>query len=437
MRHYLQGATIKEIMVMPAPRDGHLVALVVPDLEHFRQTGETDLSGEVEWELEYYSQQLAPPQRIREFVLTNQEFPKSLEGKINAAEVAALYQELTEKRHPRRTSALAVEGISAVGKRVVRLLQQKTQAEFIGLDDHLELDLGFDSLSLVELLVALEETFGIQVQDGEFVGIFTVAELIRYLEDKQPHGFKEPEVSWLTWEKILQAPPPPDLLQQIVPNAAVTSRLLNLGFFLGLRFLLKLGFALRVSGRERLPAGGYLLCPNHCSFLDGFLLFAAVPRTLSSRLYFLGYNNYFAGPVRRSIARAMHVVPVNSARHLIPAMQASAHILKQGGILGIFPEGARSLTGELRSFKKGVATLAAEVGVPLVPVYIHGSFEAWGPNARFPRPHPIQLSFGRAFAADVLAAQGWEIKPGAPKYEAIILGLRQEILNLREEIRER
>jgi long-chain acyl-CoA synthetase len=127
-------------------------------------------------------------------------------------------------------------------------------------------------------------------------------------------------------------------------------------------------------------------------------------------------------------------LPVNSARHLVPAMQASAHILKQGGALGIFPEGARSLTGELRPFKKGVAILAKELGVPLVPVYIHGSYEAWGANARYPRPHPLHIVFGREFSAARLAATGQAIKPGAQTYEAIILGLRQEVLRLRDEL---
>ncbi len=437
IRHYLQGSTIKEIMVVPDPQDGKLVAIVVPDLDHFRKTGETDIRGEVEWEIEYYSQQLPPYERIHDIVLTNQELPQNQLEKIKANEVATLYQELAERRHQKRKSALAEERVSAIGKSVVRMLQSKTGSDLIAMDDHLELDLDFDSLALVELLLALEKTFGIQIQDGEFVGIFTVAELIRFIEDKHPYGFKELEEREVTWGKILEAPPPLAILKQIAIDEGVRARLFNLGSSLWLRFLLKLFFNLRVYGRERLGTGSYILSPNHCSFLDAFLLFAAVPQVLRSRLYFLGYNNYFEGQVVKNIAKFMHVVPVNSSRYLIPAMQASAYILNQGGILGIFPEGARSLTGELRPFKKGVATLAKEVGAPLVPVYIQGSYMAWGPNARFPKPHPIQIIFGQEFSADLLAAEGWEIKPGVQTYEAIVLGLRQEVLRLREEIKSR
>ena len=432
-QHYAQAATIKEILVLPDPREEKLVAVVVPDLDHFRQTGETDVYGEVKWHLEFYSQQLEPYKRIRAFVLYNQELPKTRLGKIKAYEVAAIYQKLAGRRYQKRKSALE-EGLSAIGERVVEILQTKSDAALIALDDHLELDLGLDSLALVELLAALEESFGIQIREGEFSGIFTVADLIGFIEGKQPRLLEELEAGELTWGKILTTPPPPELLQQIALEKTIKGRLFALGCFLWLGPLFKLMFQLKAYGRQRLGSGSYILCANHASFLDGFLLFVAAPPSLRSRLYFLGYTKYFEAPVLRNLARWLHVVPVDSARHLIPAMQASAHILNQGGVLGIFPEGARSLTGELRPFKKGVAILAQEVGVPLVPVYIHGSFQAWGPNVRFPRAHPLQVVFGRQFAAAELAAKGREIKPEAPTYEAIILGLRQEVLRLRDEL---
>jgi long-chain acyl-CoA synthetase len=434
-QHYLQASTIREILVLPDSRDEKLVAVVVPDLDHFRKTGETDIYGEVKWHLEYYSQQLEPYKRIRDFVLTNQELPKTRLGKIKAYEVAAIYQDLAGKRQQKRKSALE-EGLSAVGEQVVEILQKKTGSALIALDDHLELDLGLDSLALVELLAALEEAFGIRIRDDEFLGIYTVADLIRFIEGQHPRGLEELEERELTWGQILAVPPPPDLLKRIASTEDLKSRLFTLGNSLWLKALFRLVFQLRVTGREGLGAGSYILCPNHASYLDGFLLFAAVPQSLRSRLYFLGYSNYFEVPVVRDIAKWMHVLPVNSARHLVPAMQASAHLLKQGGALGIFPEGARSLTGELRPFKKGVAILAQELGLPLVPVYIHGSHEAWKANARYPRPYPLHLVFGREFSAAELAAVGRASKPDAPTYEAIILGLRQEVLKLKNELLE-
>jgi hypothetical protein len=69
-----------------------------------------------------------------------------------------------------------------------------------------------------------------------------------------------------------------------------------------------------------------------------------------------------------------------------------------------------------------------------VPVYIHGSYEAWKANARYPRAHPLKIIFGREFSAAELEEIGLAVKPEAPTYEAIILGLRQEVLKLRSEL---
>jgi long-chain acyl-CoA synthetase len=432
-QHYLQAATIKEIQVLADSAEEKLVAVAVPDLEHFRQTGQTDVYGEIKWQLEYLSQKLEPYKRIRDFVITNQELPKTRLGKIKAYEVAAIYREMAGKHYRPRRSALERD-LSPVGIRVVEILQNKTGADLIALEDHLELDLGLDSLGLVELLAALEEAFGTRIRQEEFTGIFTVADLIRFLDKEQLRDIGQPRDRSLSWGQILKAPPPPPLLARLNAEDGLLSRAFNVGCYLLLAPLLRLAFRLRVFGRERLGRGGYILCPNHGSFLDGFLVAAAMPRHLRARLYFLGYSNYFEAPMLRRFAKGLHVVPVNSARHLVPAMQSAAHILKRQRIMGIFPEGARSLTGELRTFKKGVAILAQEAGVPLVPVYIRGSYLAWGPNAPYPRPYPIEVIFGREFSAAELAAEGRHIKPEAPTYEAIIQGLRREVLRLKEEL---
>ncbi len=430
-RHYLQAPGAKEVLVLEGLQDGKLVALVVPDLDYFRKTGETAIQGEAEWQLEYLSQQLEPHQRISHFELTNRELPRNQQGEIDRRRAAALYQELAERRG-RRKQPVRKKSPSTLSNRVFRVLQEKTGAAEIYPEDRLELDLGLDSLALVELLAALEETCGIPIEEGECLGIFTVGELIGFLKAKEAAG-GPPAGKGRTWAELLQSPLPRAFAEHLALNEVLKGRLFTLGASLWARSLFKLAFGLRVQGRKRLGPGSYILCPNHGSFLDGFLLFAAVPHSVRSRLYFLGYQNYFEGPVAGPIAKWMHVVPVNSARHLVPAMQVSAHILKRGGVLGIFPEGSRTLTGELRPFKRGVATLAQEVGVPLVPVYIHGSYQAWGPNARYPRPHRIRLVFGREFSARDLADRGRHIKPAAQTGEAITLGLRQEILKLKFE----
>jgi long-chain acyl-CoA synthetase len=431
-QHYLKSAKIKEIYVLPDAKEEKLVAVVVPDFEHFRATGEGDVYGEVKWQLEYYSQQLPPYMRLKDFVLVNHELPKTRLGKIKGYEAAALYRQQAGRRHQARRTALE-EGLSPLGAQVIEVLAAKTGTERLYPDDHLELDLGLDSLALVELVAALEQELAVEIKEEEFAGIFTVAELIRFLEAKEPAdaaGREEAEAPVLSWGELLKLDPDPALLAKIGLNSEFAGRLATLLLSLTLGMWFRLWFRLRVEGLEGLPPEGCIFCPNHLSFLDGFLVSAAVPPALRNRLFFMGFSNYFEIPVVKDLIKLIRVIPVNSARHLVEAMQASAYILRRGGSLCIFPEGARSPSGRLRAFKKGVAILARELGVKLVPVHISGSFEAWGPNMPVPRPHPIRVTFGRALTAAELREQGLKLQSEARDYEAITLALAAEVAKL-------
>jgi long-chain acyl-CoA synthetase len=428
-KHYLKSWKIKEIYVMPDARNEKLVAVAVPNFEVFRETGEADVYGEVKWQLEYYSQQLEPYKRIRDFVLYNQELPKTRLGKIKGYEVEAIYRQRAGRRYEARKTALE-EGVSDLGERVVRILAEKAGTDRIYLDDHLELDLGLDSLALVELIAALESVFDLKIKEEEFPEIFTVGELIGFLEEKQPAAREEPEAAGLSWSDLLREDPPPALLAKIGLDTGLPGRLFTLLLSLVLGLWFKLFFRLRVYGRDHLGARGYILCPNHTSYLDGFLVSYAVPWTVRTRLFSMGYSNYFEIPVVKDLIKLLRVIPVNSARYLVEAMQASAYLLRRGGVLCIFPEGARSPSGRLREFKKGVAILAKEMGVKLVPVYIAGSFEAWGANMAWPRPHPVRVVFGREHSAEELRELGLAVNPGARDYDAIALGLREAVAKL-------
>jgi long-chain acyl-CoA synthetase len=435
-RHYLQAATIKEIYVMPDPREEKLVAVVVPDFDYFRASGETDVYGEVKWHLEYYSQQLEPYKRVRDFVLINQELPKTRLGKVRHHEAEALYRERAGRRYEKKKLAQEEE-LSEVGEAVVEILGQQTGSDRIALDDHLELDLGLDSLALVELVAALEERFGIAIREEEFSGIFTVAELIRFIEGKHPEFIQIREEKARTWQEILRAEPPAALLAKVSLDSGFGGRLFTLGGYLALAALFRLFLNLRIFRTAELGPAGYILCPNHASYLDGFLVFTAVPRQVRPHLFFMGYSRYFDKPLVRNLVRLMRVIPVNSARHLVEAMQAAAFVLRRGGVLCIFPEGARSLSGHLRTFKKGVAVLAKELNIRLVPVFIRGSYEAWPAHAVWPRPYPVTIGFGRSYDAAELKEEGLALQPGAPDYEAITLGLREAVIELGRELEEK
>jgi len=427
--HYAQAPSIKEIFVMAAPAQDRLVALVVPDFQYFRESGETDIYGKVKWDLEYYSEKIESYKRIRGFVLHHKELPKTRLGKIERYRVEEIYREKIRETRG-KTRPPPEEDLSPATRRVLGVLEARTGIREISPDDHLELTLGLDSLGRVELLTSIEQEFGIRIEESRFHEVFTVDELVRLVESREKEGGAEVRESAQGWLEVLQARPPEALLRKvgIVPGWSARAVTLFMGMILDPLFSAL--FRLRVHGREHLPDPPYILSPNHASYMDGFLVFSSVPFFQRLQLYFQGYRIIFENPVVRGLLKLIRVIPVDSARSLTEAMQASAHVLLHGKILCVFPEGARTVGGEMQPFKKGAAILAKELNVPVVPARILGSYEAWSPTRAFPRPSPIGVFFGRPRSWQELRHRGWELDPDLGEYDAITRGLREEVLRL-------
>src|ERR1700693_6268376 len=133
---------------------------------------------------------------------------------------------------------------------------------------------------------------------------------------------------------------------------------------------------LRATGVARLPATGvFLVCPNHESYLDPFLLVGALPWKTFRRLFFVGATEYFATPLTAWLARKANIVPVDPDSNLVRAMQAGAFGLRHGKVLILFPEGERTVGGEIKKFKKGAGILFQHLRAPVVPVAIRGAFD--------------------------------------------------------------
>ena len=146
-------------------------------------------------------------------------------------------------------------------------------------------------------------------------------------------------------------------------------------------------FRLRVEGREHLPPDGpYLLAPNHASYLDPFAIGAALSWSQLRRIYWAGWTGLlFRGPLTRLFSRAAQVLPVDPERGLTSTLPLAKAALERGHALCWFPEGARSPDGRLHRFLPGAGLLIERTGVPAVPVFIGGSFEAWPPGRSLPR----------------------------------------------------
>ena len=151
--------------------------------------------------------------------------------------------------------------------------------------------------------------------------------------------------------------------------------------------LLRMVFRPHTEGAENVPEeGAAILASNHLSYADWLFM----PLTLPRRVTFVAKAEYFTGKglkgwLQRSFFSGSGQVPIDrsGATAAAGAMLAAEKVLAQGGLFGIYPEGTRSHDGRLYRGKTGVARLALETGVPVVPVAVVGTDVVAPPGKKF------------------------------------------------------
>ena len=181
-----------------------------------------------------------------------------------------------------------------------------------------------------------------------------------------------------------------------------------------------------VEGEDNVPStGSFLLVSNHLSNLDPFAIGIACHR----KVHFLGKQEIFRIPVLSYFIRQWGAIPLDRDATDVAAMRVAVKVIRQGEILGIFPEGTRSSDGELRRFREGAAKIALRFGLPIIPVAVSGTRAALPRGAWFIRPVPIRLRFGPPLELAPLARPQSEpaaLPAAAELIRARIAGLLQE-----------
>ena len=166
---------------------------------------------------------------------------------------------------------------------------------------------------------------------------------------------------------------------------------------------LRLFHRFRVFGLEHVPAdGACILASNHASYLDPPILGSPIRHRV---VHFMARDTLFRGPLAWLLPR-LGTVPLDRGRGDVSALRSALAILRHDCALGLFPEGTRTRTGAMQPAKGGVGFLVAKASVPVIPVYIDGSFKAWPKGARRPRLHAITIVYGDPISPAQIAAHG-------------------------------
>ncbi|HKR64427.1 MAG TPA: lysophospholipid acyltransferase family protein [Thermoanaerobaculia bacterium] len=165
-----------------------------------------------------------------------------------------------------------------------------------------------------------------------------------------------------------------------------------------MRVWLRVYHRYQILGREHLPDDEpFVMVANHASHLDAISLLSALPLRKIQKAYPAAAKDYFFTTLPKIAfsAIAMNAMPFDRRENPRESLALCRELLATPGhVLILFPEGTRTATGEMATFKPGVGFLTAGTPVRVVPCYLDGAFRAWPKGAWIPRPRKLTLRIG-------------------------------------------
>ena len=446
--HYLKSAFIKEIAVMGLegppgdPTAERLHAVIVPNFDVLKERKVVNSKEVIRWDVEGFSAELASTKRIGSYEIWQDDLPRTTTRKLKRFEI--------EKRARANQSSGKNDEISdaadrplnaeetawlenAEVQRALKVMREhsKTAAPVIRPGDNLELDLGLDSMSRVEVLVALEQEIGGDVEESQLGEIYTVRELVDAIRESAASGSALSRTEFAGWKAVLhQDPDDPAVLA--LKNSGQFGEVVLYFLTRIVQLFSRLFFRLRVEGLDKLPASGpFILSSNHQSYLDPVIMASVLPWKAFRGIFSVGTSEIFGSGFMRVLARWLRVVVLDPDANLIPAMRAGAYGLRHGRVLILYPEGERSIDGTPRIFKKGAAILSTHLQVPIVPIAIEGFYEAWPRGKRFQRFAPLKITFGNPIQSPP------EISASETEYEKLTAEVKGRVVGMWDELKEK
>ena len=426
---YRHSPLISEICVVgldPPDSFGEEVhTVIVPNCPEDDSREEVQES--IQKHLQSCARRLPSHQNLQKVHFWEEELPKTSDGDIDRLSVKAMLfkQFVTHAAQPvvadEDTSPDGAVGAWKPGSREAEVVGElgrlsRVPPDRIRADSALDTDLGLDSMTRVELLLLLEAKLNKQVPDDLAARVRTVGDVIDVVNTLDAQTTADAvdtslESSIATEHGALDSHP---------SNSAKLIRF-------GIRTIFRRRYSLRCVGLEHIPIGApYIIASNHSSHLDTPAIITALGsesrklRPLSARDYF--YNSRMKAWF---VSQCLNALPFDRTESSLQGLRVAQEALLRHENLLIYPEGTRSLNGELQPFKPGLGLLAYEAGVSVVPAHVRGTYEALPKGKSLPRKSKVLVVFGEPVA------------PGFPEDSTVQTSKRAIYRKITDEVRTR
>lgn len=374
---------IKEIAITEYKEQ--LLAIIYPDFQQIEAKKILNIKDAIKWEvIDKYNVTAPNYKKIHDIKIVKKELPKTRIGKIRRFMLKDLIEDkddVIEQKEEKKTIVVPTEMKEKFD--IINKYIDERYHKAIDFDSHIELDLGFDSLDIVEFMNFLNETFGINLVEQDFVENKTISAIIKLVNEKAGK-FVEKVDKNENLKKIIESDSDVKL-----PKDARYAKFLRVILGPFFRFY----FKYKCIDKENIKDGAGIIVGNHQSYLDGFMVNNVFTTKEMNDNYYIATALHFKSKTMKYLANHGNIILVDANRNLKNTLQAAAKVLKNNKKLIIFPEGARTRDGELHEFKKTFAILAKDLNVPIYPFVLKGAYEAFPYNKKFPKRNNVSVQF--------------------------------------------
>ncbi|MEM7009394.1 MAG: 1-acyl-sn-glycerol-3-phosphate acyltransferase, partial [Thermodesulfobacteriota bacterium] len=242
--------------------------------------------------------------------------------------------------------------------------------------DDLALDLGTDSLTLVEISAMLESEFGVYIPEQEVPDVRTIGDILERL----PKSREEAAERIADADKIKGEMETESLDDLFDMDRSLLKRVGIRIFQMFGKLLVLIAFRSWLNQADKIPSDrAVLICPNHQSLIDPILIYALLPGDMINKMLFTGFGEYFSKPPLSWIVKPMRIILTGTGRTSADSMRLASEGLKRGFSVCIFPEGERTSTGKAMTPRIGAGLLSVDNDTPIVPIYIEGASKTLSP----------------------------------------------------------
>ncbi|MEG1583006.1 MAG: 1-acyl-sn-glycerol-3-phosphate acyltransferase, partial [Cetobacterium sp.] len=361
-----------------------LTAVVYPNFQKVKEEKVTNILETLKTGvIDKYNGTTANYKKILDIKIVQQELPKTKIGKIRRFMVPDLLEGKIEEE--REENVPTFEEYVVISNYLKDL-----KGKNISSTAHLELDLGLDSLDMVEFIAFVENSFGVTLTEEILIENPTVIKISEYLKTHSTGV----DVKDIDWKKILEK----ESLEGL-PKSNCIGRIIN--------SILRLPFSTYVKiekeGLENIKANKpTVFIGNHQSFLDGFIFSQSLNKEVLDNTYYLAKVAHFKSGIMKYLGENSNIILIDINKNLSETLQSAATTLRQGKNIVIFPEGTRSRDGEMREFKKFYAILAKELNADIQPFGIKGAYELFPAHRKIPEKGKVKIKFFPKMSTDKL-----------------------------------